>query len=115
MAETETQQIVIVTELAQTMAKKYLAEEEQPQDKVLRLEVKSGGCSGFSYEVSIDAKRDDDVLQHYEGLTVAIDPVSKQFLGGSQLDYVDDVGQAGFKFSNPNARSSCGCGSSFDV
>ncbi len=116
MADTQTQeQVVTLTDKAQAMAKKFLAEEEQPTDKVLRIGVKSGGCSGFSYEVSIDVKKSDDVVQGYEGFDAVVDPISKQFLKGAVIDYVDEIGHAGFKFENPNAKSGCGCGTSFDV
>lgn len=106
---------VALTELARKKALEFLAEEEDPAGKVLRVGVSSGGCSGFSYMVSIDQKKDDDIVQHHDGLDMVIDPVSIRFLKGCVVDYVDEVGQSGFKFENPNASSSCGCGSSFNV
>jgi iron-sulfur cluster assembly protein len=120
MAETETETntaptVVTLTEAAQAMARKFLGEEERPEGKALRLAVSSGGCSGFSYGVSIDDKKSDDIVQPYEGFEAVVDPVSKQFLLGSTLDYVDTIGEAGFRFENPQASSSCGCGNSFDV
>lgn len=106
---------VIITPVAQAKAKEFIAEEEDPSDKVLRVGVTSGGCSGFSYSVSIDLQKEGDHVQRYDGLTVVCDPVSLKFLAGATVDYVDEIGQAGFKFTNPKATSSCGCGSSFSV
>lgn len=115
MSESATTQEVIVTltDEAQARARKFLGE-EGVEGSILRLGVTTGGCSGFEYLVKVDAKQADDLLQSYEGFEVAIDPVSKQFILGSVLDYVDTVGFAGFKFENPQAKSNCGCGKSFD-
>jgi len=116
MAETETRNHVLnLTDAAQAMARKFLAEEADPSDKVLRVGVSSGGCSGFSYNVAIDTRKDDDLVQSYEGFDAVIDPISVQFLKNSTLDYVDDIGHAGFKFENPQASGTCGCGTSFTV
>src|SRR5262245_3528874 len=106
---------VIVTPLAQTKAREFIAEEEDPSDKVLRVGITSGGCSGFSYSVSTDVQEGGDQFQRYYGLTVVVDPKSLEFLAGATVDYVDEIGQAGFKFTNPKASSSCGCGTSFSV
>lgn len=106
------QEIVHLTERAQTKARKFLA--ERP-DEVLRIGVTSGGCSGFSYDVTIGAQREGDTLQRYDGFTAAVDEAAIEFLGGATLDYVDTIGHAGWTFDNPRAKSSCGCGTSFDV
>ena len=104
MADTEIQpsELVRFTETAKKMALRFLAEEEEPSDKVVRLGVTSGGCSGFTYAVSIDIKKEDDHVQAYDGFEAVVDPVSAQFLKGATLDYVDEIGQAGFKFDNPH-------------
>jgi len=115
MADTLSTQIVTLTEAAQAMAKRFLAQEDDPQGKVLRVRVESGGCFGFQYAVELDAKTDDDLVQAYDGFEVVVDPVSREFLEGATLDYVDTIGHAGFKFDNPKATGSCGCGTSFDV
>lgn len=115
MAETATTTIVNLTPNAQQMVRKFLAEEQDPSTKVLRIGVSSGGCSGFSYEIAIDVKQDDDVVQSFDGFDLVVNPVSVQFLQGITVDYVDTVGQAGFTFANPQAKSSCGCGNSFTV
>lgn len=112
---TTTSEIMVLTPKAQQMALAFLAEEQDRTGKVLRVGVTSGGCSGFSYSVSIDLKKDDDVVQHLEGFDLVVDPVSAGFLQGVTLDYQDTIGHAGFSFSNPQAKSTCGCGSSFTV
>ena len=82
----------------------------------LRLAVTGGGCSGFQYNFAIDETRlDDDILLERDGAKILIDQVSLDFLKGSEIDFTDDlIGQA-FKVNNPNATSSCGCGTSFSV
>ena len=83
---------------------------------MLRLAVTGGGCSGFQYNFALDETRmDDDLVLERDGATVLIDPVSLDFLAGAEIDFTDDlIGQA-FKVNNPNATSSCGCGTSFSV
>jgi iron-sulfur cluster insertion protein len=83
---------------------------------MLRLAVTGGGCSGFQYNFALDETRmDDDVLIEEGGARILIDPVSLDFLAGAEIDFTDDlIGQA-FKVNNPNATSSCGCGTSFSV
>jgi len=85
-------------------------------DAMLRLAVTGGGCSGFQYNFAIDEIRlDDDILLERDGAKILIDPMSLDFLKGSEIDFTDDlIGQA-FKVNNPNATSSCGCGTSFSV
>lgn len=113
-AATEAAEIVVtLTEGAQERARFFL-KEEGGEDSVLRVGVTTGGCSGFEYLVKVGLPESGDIIQAYEGFRVAIDPVSKQFIDGSVLNYVDTVGFAGFKFENPQASSNCGCGKSFD-
>ncbi len=112
---TTTTSIVTLTPKAQEMVRHFLAEEADPASKVLRLGVDSGGCSGFSYNIAIDEKKDGDLVQPFEGFDAVIDPISVQFIKGVTVDYVDTVGHAGFTFDNPQAKSSCGCGNSFNV
>ena len=83
---------------------------------MLRLAVTGGGCSGFQYNFALDETRtDDDLFIEESGAKILIDPVSLDFLAGAEIDFTDDlVGQA-FKVNNPNATSSCGCGTSFSV
>jgi iron-sulfur cluster assembly accessory protein len=88
----------------------------EPEPVMLRLAVSGGGCSGFQYSFTLDDSRaDDDLLIERDGATVLVDPVSLEFLNGAELDYADDLIGAAFKVNNPNATSSCGCGTSFSV
>jgi iron-sulfur cluster assembly accessory protein len=86
------------------------------QSAMLRLAVTGGGCSGFQYNFALDESRmDDDLFIEESGARILIDPVSLDFLAGAEIDFTDDlIGQA-FKVNNPNATSSCGCGTSFSV
>ncbi|MCK0198858.1 iron-sulfur cluster insertion protein ErpA [Ancylobacter sp. 6x-1] len=103
---------VIVTERAARRIAEILSGE--PDASVLRVSVEGGGCSGFQYRFDITREREDDDLVIAEsGATVVIDPVSLEYMSGSQLDFVDDLIGASFKISNPHATASCGCGTSF--
>ncbi len=80
----------------------------------LRVAVRPGGCSGFSYEMFFDSDTaTDDVTADYQGVKVVVDASSAQMLTGATLDYKDGLNQAGFSIDNPNAQRTCGCGSSF--
>ncbi len=82
----------------------------------LRISVKGGGCSGFSYGFDLDKTRAaDDYVATRDGATVVVDPVSLEMLMGAELDFVDDLMGRAFKVKNPNATASCGCGVSFSV
>jgi iron-sulfur cluster assembly accessory protein len=88
----------------------------EPAPAMLRLAVTGGGCSGFSYNFALDETRmDDDLLVEEGGAKILIDPVSLDFLAGSEIDFTDDLMGQAFKVNNPNATSSCGCGTSFSV
>ena len=88
----------------------------EPAPTMLRLAVTGGGCSGFSYNFALDdTRQDDDLVVEREGAIILIDPVSLDFLKGAEIDFVDDLIGATFKVNNPNATSSCGCGTSFSV
>jgi iron-sulfur cluster assembly accessory protein len=86
----------------------------EPPGTMLRLSVEGGGCSGFQYRFDMDrAQATDDIIVRRDGATVLIDQVSLQFLVGSEIDFVDDLIGASFRVNNPNAKASCGCGTSF--
>jgi iron-sulfur cluster assembly accessory protein len=86
----------------------------EPAGTMLRVSVEGGGCSGFQYRFDMErARADDDLAIEREGATVLIDPVSAQYMAGSEIDFVDDLIGAAFKVKNPNATASCGCGTSF--
>ena len=87
-----------------------------PKDHVLRISVEAGGCTGFQYKFDmISAPEAEDVVIRREGAVVVVDPVSLEFMGGAELDYVDELIGASFKIRNPNATAACGCGTSFTV
>jgi iron-sulfur cluster assembly protein/iron-sulfur cluster insertion protein len=91
-----------------------LIEAEGEDNLALRVAVRPGGCSGFSYEMFFDSEfAADDMTAEHDGVKVVVDPSSAQLLDGAELDYKDGLDQSGFSISNPNAQSSCGCGKSF--
>lgn len=95
---------------------KALVEEEGAPDLKLRVFVTGGGCSGFQYGFAFDeSMREDDTLVEKEGIGVVIDSLSFQYLVGSQVDYEESLEGARFTISNPNAATTCGCGSSFSI
>lgn len=105
---------VVVTDRAICRIRDILAGE--PQGTKLRVSVLGGGCSGFKYDFGFDGQAaDDDVRIEKDGVTVLVDSVSLPFLSGSQIDFVDELIGASFQISNPNATSSCGCGTSFSL
>ena len=103
---------VTLTEVAVTKVAELLAQEEG--DLALRVAVKPGGCSGYSYEMFFDAElMADDVVREFDNVKVVVDPASAELLTGSTLDFSDGLQGAGFHITNPNATRTCGCGSSF--
>lgn len=90
---------------------------DEPAGTRFRVAVLGGGCSGFQYRFDLDATplAADDLVTEKAGAVVVIDETSMGLLGGSQLDYVEDLGSAGFALKNPNATSKCGCGNSFSL
>ena len=88
---------------------------KQGRPAVLRLSVDGGGCAGFSYKFELGDPAEDDQVATTDGVSLVIDPLSLELLQGSEVDYVEDLGGASFKVTNPNAASGCGCGSSFSV
>ena len=104
-----------LTEAAARRINTVVSAENNPA-LMVRLEVLGGGCSGFQYKFDFDtARTDDDLVLSRDGATVLIDPVSVQYMAGAEIDFVDDLIGASFKVNNPNATSSCGCGTSFSV
>jgi iron-sulfur cluster assembly protein/iron-sulfur cluster insertion protein len=105
---------VVLSETASAKVAQLLAEEEGGDDLALRVAVKPGGCSGYSYEMFFDSEQaDDDIVRDFGGVKVLVDPTSAELLTGATLDYSDGLQDAGFHISNPNATRTCGCGSSF--
>ena len=91
-----------------------LIAEEDEAELALRVAVRPGGCSGFSYEMFFDGEfADDDQTVDYSGVKVVVDPSSAMLLEGATLDYKDGLQETGFSINNPNAQRTCGCGQSF--
>lgn len=105
---------VHLTQAAIEEVKRTLAKEKK-ENLGLRLGVRGGGCSGLSYALNFDGKKEGDNEFTFEGLKVYIDPKSYLYLDEITLDYVDSLQEKGFRFVNPNAAKSCGCGESFSV
>ncbi len=105
--------MITVTESAATKVKS-LIEAEGDERLALRVAVRPGGCSGFSYEMFFDSDiAADDIASDVEGVRVVVDPASADLLKGAILDFKDGLQGAGFAIENPNANRSCGCGQSF--
>lgn len=103
------------TESAANKVKALVEEEKNPNLK-LRVSVNGGGCSGFQYAFAFDENiNDDDTVVEKNGASVLVDVTSMQYLNGSEVDYLEGLEGARFVVNNPNAKSSCGCGSSFSV
>jgi iron-sulfur cluster assembly accessory protein len=107
---------VSLTPYAVEMVKKVRAREGLSEHHALRVGVVGGGCSGFSYQLDFDDQvQDGDQVLEYDGFQVRVDPTSAPYLKGLQIDYVSSLHGGGFKFLNPNASQTCGCGSSFSA
>ena len=107
---------IMLTPKAVEMIKSTREQEGMDADCGLRVAVRGGGCSGFEYALDFDQEsRETDFVIEYDNLRVLVDSVSARYLQGTTIDYVLSGMGSGFKFSNPNAAGSCGCGSSFSV
>jgi iron-sulfur cluster insertion protein len=90
--------------------------QRQSKPAILRLAVDGGGCAGFTYKFELTEAPDaEDTVAETDGVKLVVDPVSLELVKGSAVDFVEDLGGAAFRVSNPNAQSGCGCGSSFSV
>ena len=106
---------VSLTAKAAEKVKEIRAEENIEDSYALRLKVQGGGCSGFSYDLYFDQQQDIDHAFESHGVKLICDQMSLMYLMGTEVDYVEGLHGAGFKFNNPNVKSTCGCGSSFSV
>jgi iron-sulfur cluster insertion protein len=84
-------------------------------DRGLRIAVVGGGCSGFQYSLNFDTRKDGDHVAELDGVSVFVDEISLPYIAGTTLDYVEGLHNAGFRFDNPRATRTCGCGSSFSA
>ncbi|MEO6967796.1 MAG: iron-sulfur cluster insertion protein ErpA [Rhodanobacteraceae bacterium] len=103
------------TDAAANKVRELIVEEGNPQ-LALRVYIQGGGCSGFQYGFSFDENRaEDDLALEKAGVTLLVDPLSLQYLAGAEIDYSETLSGAQFVIRNPNAKTTCGCGSSFTV
>jgi iron-sulfur cluster assembly accessory protein len=107
--------MVQLTEVAAGKVKEIMSQ-QNPAPTALRVAVVGGGCSGFSYHMAFDNQENpSDNVYEFEGVKLYVDQMSEMYLDGVQIDYIETLEGAGFKFNNPNVKSTCGCGSSFSV
>lgn len=90
-----------------------MQKEQDAEEKLLRVLVESGGCSGFQYGMSFDEMKAEDERCESEGVRIVLDPTSAAYLAGTSIDFDDGLQGKGFEIRNPNAQSTCGCGKSF--
>jgi len=108
--------VISITDRAIAEVERIVSEQSLPDETVLRVGVKGGGCSGFSYSLGFDASvQETDQIFEANGVKVVCDPKSFLYLNGTQLDFEESLMGRGFKFGNPNASKTCGCGESFSV
>lgn len=112
---TSTSEPITITKPAVEQLKKILEEEELSPNHYLRVGVKGGGCSGLSYVLDIDEKKEYDEIFDYKAFSLIIDKRHLMYLEGTKLDFSEGLDNRGFTFDNPNAQSTCGCGSSFST
>lgn len=107
--------MINLTPVAATKVKEIMSQ-QNPAPVALRVAVVGGGCSGFSYHMAFDNEiKGSDNVYEFDGLKVLVDQMSEMYLEGVEVDYLETLEGAGFKFNNPNVKSTCGCGSSFSV
>ena len=107
--------MINLTPVAASKVKEIMTQ-QKPAPQALRVAVVGGGSSGFSYHMAFDSQvNGTDNVYEFGGLKVVVDQMSEMYLEGVEIDYTETLEGAGFKFSNPNVKSTCGCGSSFSV
>lgn len=104
-----------VTATALTELRAIMTNQNIPEDHGLRIGVKGGGCSGFSYILGFDVAKEKDDIYYIDDLKVLIEKAHGLYLAGMEIDWVDGLNNRGFSFNNPNATDTCGCGSSFSA
>ena len=107
--------MVLITSVAATKVNEIRDAEGIEGNMALRLRVVGGGCAGFSYDLYFDEAAEVDRQFEIQGVKVVVDEMSLMYLVGTEIDYVEGLSGAGFKFQNPNVKTTCGCGSSFSV
>ena len=115
MADAGLESMVKITAMAASKVNEIREAEAIEPAMGLRLRVVGGGCAGFSYDLYFDEQTEVDRRFQTNGVDVVVDEMSLMYLAGTEIDYVEGLQGAGFKFNNPNVKSTCGCGSSFSV
>lgn len=111
----QSEEIVRLTESAAREIKEMLAKEENSAGKGLRVFIEQGGCSGLQYGMVFDEAREGDFAAEFHGVPVMVDNISAEYVKGAVVDFSDSLTGGGFKISNPRAKTSCGCGKSFEA
>ena len=104
-----------LTRKALEMVRSMHQKEGLTPDIGLRVAVVGGGCSGFQYTLNFDSRKDGDIVTALDGVKILVDEISLPYIEGTTLDFVDGLHNAGFRFDNPRAARTCGCGSSFSA
>ena len=115
MAEVTTTNPINITETALVQLKRIMGEKEVPDNYGLRVGVKGGGCSGFSYVLGFDEMKEKDEIYEIHGLRVLMEKAHGIYLLGMEIDWAEGLNNRGFTFTNPNASDTCGCGTSFSA
>ena len=115
MSETTTTTPISITESALKQLKRISAEQNVPEEYGLRVGVKGGGCSGFSYILGFDVLKEKDQVFEIDGFKVFMEKAHSMYLLGMEIDWLEGLNNRGFTFNNPNAKENCGCGTSFSA
>jgi iron-sulfur cluster assembly accessory protein len=116
MQKRESNEMITLTATAAAKVKGILEQEKESlKQGALRIYVQGGGCSGFQYGMVLDEVAEDDQVIETDGIKVVVDPMSLRHLDGAEVDYKEDLMGGGFAIKNPNAKSTCGCGHSFQT
>lgn len=107
--------MITLTDNAKKKVREFVTADTALNGKSLRVYVEAGGCSGFQYGLTFDEQQPGDEIGEFEDIKVLIDPNSSQYLKDAQVDYVESLHGSGFSISNPQAKSNCGCGKSFQA
>ncbi len=113
--ETADETVVSLTKAAAEEVANMRKNDPESGDKPLRVYVEQGGCSGMQYGMTFDEIRDGDLVREFHGVQLIIDAFSADYLKGTVVDFSEDLNDHGFKITNPNAKTSCGCGKSFEA
>lgn len=115
MTETVTTSPITLTSGAVIQLRRLRQEQGVPEHYALRVGVKGGGCSGFSYLLGFDEQKDRDTVYEFDGIRILMDKAHALYLLGMEIDWLDGLNNRGFIFNNPNAKETCGCGTSFSA